>query len=121
MFTVTARVTPFKAILLKEAGWRDLAALCLELLDQQARDGVDSRGGPLMGTSGKPIDLHDKNRLFTDVDALLSAAKVTLRFNAPYADTVERLYRFAGLSQRYRAEFDRRAAPIVNKHIHAEV
>ena len=120
-FAFAVKVTPFKVLKLRPLGWRQLAAVCLDLLDQQAKDGVDARGGPLRSPAGRPVDLHDTNRLFRDVDALLSESKVTLRFNAPYAKTVDDLYRFAGLSPRYRAEFDKLATPIINRQLYAEV
>jgi hypothetical protein len=102
-----------KRLGLSAAGKEALAELAREFMQKQARAGISADGAPLPPS----VDLHQSGRLFRDVTIQPNGE---IRFNAPYAATVNARYGFAGIAPQYRAEYAQRAAEIVRAHLVAE-
>jgi hypothetical protein len=110
-------IVTLKRLGLSERGKTALAALALEFMERQARDGISATGAPFPPGKTKPrIDLHDTGNLF-DYVQLFSGS---VRFQADYAATVNAKYPFAGIAPQYRDEFLQRAAEIVRGALVAE-
>lgn len=111
-----AKITPVR-LYLSERGQIELTRAVLVVLDQQARDGIDAGGRPFPPGVTKRIDLHDTGRLFRDVQVYTTR----LQWQAPYAQQVERLYRFAGVAPQYKGMLEAMVRGVVKAEVKTEV
>lgn len=98
-----------------EAGETQLLQESLEALEAQALSGVDRDGAPIIGRSGKRLDLHETGRLWKNVTVV--PAEEGLRFNEGYAGEVLTKYKADGLNEASQAALEERLTPMVNEQV----
>jgi hypothetical protein len=99
-----------------EKGRTALARIALEIMEEQARNGISATGAPHGQGRDKPIDLHDTGRLWRDV--ILHGGQI--KFQSPYSAAVNERFPFNSIAPQYREEFLRRVAEALRGELAAE-
>lgn len=112
MLTFEIEVTE-EEIVFSAEGEMQLLEDAAAALEAQDLAGLNRDGQPIVGRSGKVLDLHDTGALFRNVTP--APAQGGLIYNQPYAEEVFDRYKADALNDASMAALEEKLTPMVNE------